>query len=611
MLLCLMLLIPAVSDAKNEVSDAQPADSLKSSKPKYIWKGEANIEAGSNFHLTKGNKKTHNIGKFGAKAGFTRDKFAMDIATSVSQDHKLSGRFGGNVNVEDGDTTRKIDASTNENTKLNTESSLKLEWNPGKNHYGAYYSYEFNSRKPTNFNITTSGSGSLKRELESSLEKGDKHSNRHRFGFGYEHSFSGGEKVLNVTYDHEIYAYDEYSEWITGEIQGNGISIDNQGIGIVADNIDAGEASRYRSTPSSNYNDGVLAAVYASRNLFKIKGLGAEFGLNFHINNLLEYNSAANYIKGVWVDSIAARENFHYRTISMTPFAKLRYERGIYALALTMSPEYFAYKLDGDSHVGDINRGKVANLFELTGTFKLWQHHAISLNLKRYDDRPDYLMICWFPRYSSIYANEIYVGNPDLNNSVNINTKLTYSYSFKGISANLELCDEYMPKKIAKTYNNEIYDGKEYRVYTWINGGKSNDFKVLLSGGWKGEHLYFFLGGEYSYYWGLSASGNETRSTEYSFKTQAKYSFKDWSFEGNAKYQSGINRSYFSISSIIDGNFKITKRFGKHLSMFLYGQNLMDRPVLVETRSEDLSEIRYEKYIDYKRLVKLGVTYKF
>jgi len=468
------------------------------------------------------------------------------------------------------------------------------------NSFKAYYIFSCSKNTPDNYNLTTIRIDSL--DFDYSNENGSKKSFRHNLGLKYVRQITKTDALLTCSYDAELYSYDEYTEWVTGKAKA-----DLQEKEITKNQ----ELSRYRSTPDTRFNNGKFKISYQDKKFVNVEYLDVEFSLNFQYKNLIENRSAANYVNQQWRDSIPARENFHYRTLSIVPLSHVRYNVAFYKLDLTVSPDYFAYKLDGNSQVGHVDRGKIANLFDMTHAFDLSPGHTLSARFSRNDDRPDYLQICWFPRYSSVYADEIYMGNPDLKNSVTTSARLSYDFSYKKFSTQLTVGDVFKPRKIEQTYSNEVIDGKEYRVYTWINGGKSNEVNTSLSLGWNGRILAASLSGRYNYYKGISVSESVTKSSDYSFSSFMALNLKSWRIEANASYQSGMDRTYYSISSIIDGNFKVAKRFGDHLSIYLFGQNLLDHPVTVKTVSEDETEVRYERYLNYKRFLKLGINWSF
>ena len=144
-----------------------------------------------------------------------------------------------------------------------------------------------------------------------------------------------------------------------------------------------------------------------------------------------------------------------------------------------------------------------------------------------------------------------------------------------------------------------------------MNGGRSVEGNADLTLGWQDGNFEAVVNGHFNTYKGYTMSGSETKSNSYSFSGRAAYTLKTWKFQADAKYSSGVTRTYYSITSLVDANFLITKTFGEHFRVFLQGKDLLDRPVTVKTTSEDETEIRYERHNDYKRLVRIGVNYKF
>ena len=564
--------------------------------PKGKWDGNIVLEGASNFHLTPESKRSHNLGVVGATVDYSLGGLSLNLSSKLELEHRITGAAGGNIRVADGDTTKKADASVNEKSYISSVSGINLGWykNP-EDRFKAYYNYSFDKSTPDNYNLTTTAVEGSITEFDYTVQTGDHRNGTHKGGASYEHDFITIGAMLSASLDVAFHNNSKYSEWTSGQGKGE---------------LDT-DPSRYRTTPTSDYSNYVLQVTYSDKRFFDLNNLDVDFSLTYHFKDLSDHQSAANYINEQWQDSTSAREDFNYRTATLTPKARVRYTIGIYKVDLTYSPQYFAYKLSGNSQEGDINKGKISHLVNLTNTFNPWPEHSFILKFAREEDRPDYLQICWFPRSSNTYSNELYVGNTDLQSCITTTGNLIYEYKRKRFNANLNLSCVFQPRKIEQTYNTEEIDGKEYRVYTWVNGGRSTEGNADLSLGWKEGNFDAVVNGHFNIYKGYSMSGSETKSNSYSFSGRAAYTLKTWTFQADAKYSSGVTRTYYSITSLVDANFLITKTFGEHFKVFLEGKDLLDRPVTVKTTSEDETEIRYERHNDYKRLVRIGINYKF
>jgi len=579
------------------------------------WNGDFQLDAGTNFKMSPQNQNSRNMGNLSAKIGRSGKKFEFDVMASASIDYLFTGSVGLDVRAEGGDTTGVIDATATEVRNLAVKTGASLRWIPNRyNRFTLEYSYGYDRGTPKDYTLSDGNIHQDTLKASFAMKDADNDVNVHKLVFNYERSFRKSESRLTVDADMNYSRTANYSEWITGtgekskeEIirakEAGGLSEEERRNGAVIER-------RYRDTPSQRVSVTNARVKYEDKNFCRIKNLDFNAALNLKIRGLEDHRQSANYVDGQWRDSIEVRENFLYRTSALTPSVYVGYEIGKYEVNFSYSPELFLRQLDSDSKKGDITKGDVAHVFSMNNSFTPWEGHSFFLNGGRSESRPDYLQICWFPRQSIKYSNEVYKGNPDLHNEVRAAGELGYRLSKSKFNTSFTISHVYKHGKIEQTYSTEEYDGREYRVYTWVNGGKSHETSGTLNVGWDGDALSAHVEGSYNLYRGVNMSGDETRSGDYSVRAAAEYRLKTWSFAADMAYQSDLVRDYSTLKSLVNCNARITKKF-KHFTLTLDGRDLFDKPLEILTKSSDGTELRYEKTVNNKRLFILGVHYSF
>jgi len=580
------------------------------------WSGEIGFDAGSNFFLSPQSKNTHNLGNISGKLGYEGEKFSFGLEATGKYRHLIVGQVGQNYkNGQDESKELKIDrfeSSLIETTEINSATKVDFGWKATeKDSFNAFYSFEYDNVKP---NTYTFESFPLENDLVNysvSCSKEDNFNRIHNFGISYTRTFEKPDRQLFADIQAEI-----------GNSYENADCLDGNGIGkkleegtdpeTIVKYIRANltDSLRYRIQPYSGNKDFKWNAVFTEPEFAGVENLTLDFSFGGHRNSLEEHFQGSTLINHEWRDSTSYRENFRFRTLRITPAVRVRYSIDWYSLDFEYSPEYYAYKLDSDERIGDVSVGSVAHQIKMANTFTPWKGHEFNLGFSREEERPEYIQICWFARDGQ-YSDEKYRGNPDLKNSITTKTNLSYTYSRKRFVANFNSGYTYQPRKIVKTYEYEMIEDQECRVYTWINGGNSHEFNEDLKLAWLGKRFKAELSGNYTYYRGFSHKGTETNSSEFSFSANAEYYLKKWTFSAGGGYQSEVKRTFVGRSAIPDCSLKVSKIFGKHICLYLEAKAILDRDLSITTESEDKTETRVETYRNNNRIFVLGFKYVF
>jgi len=567
-------------------------------KSKGSWSGSAGLYGGTNFQKTQLGKKSHNVGGVSGSLNYSTDKFGINLFAVSSYDHLFSGGMAKTITSLESTSTEAYDGSANEATDFFTEAGFGLDWRPSSNDkYGLDYKFSFNHAEPSNWIAST---GPIDDVLGAafSQELANNYTRSHDVSFSYQHIYNKPGRDLQITGSASFLDNGNCSNWTVGDITGEKKR---------EKRIDL---RQYRMNPSTDNAEYKLGATFTDKRFAGVDGLDLKFLLNTKFKLLNDHTRGANLVNGEWKDSTSIREDFCYRTFTLTPSVKVNFKRGFYKLDATLSPELFSQKLDSGTKIGDISKTPLAFTCSINNTFEPWNGHRFTLNYGRSISRPGYLQVCWFLRPGSQDSNELYQGNQDLMPAITNKIKGGYNFTYKRFSATLSLGYTNKNKKIEKTYSNKEIDGREYRVYTWINGGMSNETNTSLNLSWNGERFHFGVEGYYNFFRGLSSKGSESRSNDYGVTTDVEYNVKSWVFRMDSAYQSDVERSYVSLASRLVTNARISKQIGR-FNIYLDGKDLFDMPIVTTTMSEDESEYRYEETHFNRRLFVLGVDFSF
>lgn len=290
---------------------------------------------------------------------------------------------------------------------------------------------------------------------------------------------------------------------------------------------------------------------------------------------------------------------------------RLQYSFRRFDFDFSITPEFYTDKLDDSSHQEGFDWGRVSPIIKLNTFWNLSDSHRIGLTLMRNISRPDYLQMCWFRRPGA-YVNELQEGNPNLRPVITNRSVLEYRFKSGRFASNLELGYSYAKDIIERTFRKEVVEDKEFRIYTWINAGRSSTSNAKLSLAWNGKSFKTSVVGNYNYFIGIDNNNVERRSSDYSITTDAQYDFPwQMSVLARFRYQSKIIRNYSNITEYIGLDARISQKFFKKLDVFFEAKDLFDRPIETLTSSVDRLSAQLVIETFNRRLFSLGLQFNF
>jgi len=567
--------------------------------------GDLHLDGGTNFHTNPLQKNTYNMGGGNARIGYSTDKITIDLYGNISCTKRIFGTVGMNIATVGQDSTKKADLSADMVRNLTFGTGVHFQWTPSEgNTFKVSYSYTNDRATPLAASVVTDEISDKKADRDISFKETDNRFNSHKAGINYTHKFDRKGRMLEFIATFKSADDDKLSSWTLGKGEGDLSKIK------LGDIKNVTITRQYRNIPSSEDMQIITSVKYAENAIFGVKDLDMDATLLYDFSELRDHQASENFKETQWVDSVEVREDFIFRTARLIPMLHINYKVWKYEIDASYSPEYYAHKLDSDKKKGKIDNDVVSHFFSINNTLVPWEGHEFKLGGNRSEIRPGYLEICWFPRQSPQYANEIYQGNEKLLPTICADAYFSYKYTFKRFSTLLDIGHNYTRRKIEQTYNNDVIDGREYRIFTWINGGRSHETNVVVKLSWNGKQLSATTRARLNYYHGTNDSGDETHSGDYNISGDIKYRLKTWTFSADAAYQSDRQRNYNTLGEIIKCNARISKSFGK-FGIYLQGHDLFDSPIVLITKSEDGSGTRYEQTRKNNRIFLLGLDWSF
>jgi hypothetical protein len=376
-------------------------------------------------------------------------------------------------------------------------------------------------------------------------------------------------------------------------------------------------SNRYRITPFSNaFNLYSVLRLQDSVLTGKVR-LMLEPGVRLAVNRVVDRNSGATLdtIIGeeeIWRDSVSLRETFHFLTLRTEPYlvadlaySKLRvsanYALQVYARRLTDSLHRTGL---GEPRFYPVGNGSVAWLFS--------DHHRVTLGNELSVSHPGYLQMCWYVRPGD-YPNQRIVGNPQLRSTRTQRYYFNYRFDYGRFHSATELFYRRVIGEVERTWSNETIDGMEYKVFTWVNAADSRAMGGSQRFSWTGRILLAHLQLDYT---GNRRQMRESGEVKESFDWRLSGDFtwkmgRGWEMGADAVYTSKVRTFYSLFGEYCALSARVQKSFKNGLTLYLRGRDLLDKEITHQYLSADGKEGWLEKIRLNRRLVLLGLSWKF
>lgn len=427
-------------------------------------------------------------------------------------------------------------------------------------------------------------------------------------------SFDSGRRILHSSLALQGIGSRRTNTWIvfkTDEGEGEG------GTAIAEDDI-SGYAWKYRITPRSlDHNldgdihlqmtglDGSVQLQYAP-------------GLRLTARHALDENSGATRInvweeesEEVWRDSSRLRETFNYLSTLVEPYLSADFHWESLEAHANYACQVYARRLNDDSHQQPLKIKGVYPVGKANVKWTISPKHSLNLTNQFSVSHPDYLKICWYDRTAG-YLDQLYRGNEQLLSPWTQRYGLEYEFKRKRFFSQTSISYTNVQNEIDQTWSEEEIEGRQYKVFRWINSSDSHSAGLTEKLGWRGKVITADLGLTYNQTQ-RKAKTSDTVKKSFDWRLSADVSAqlgKGWSIGVDANYQSAVATFFTLFKEYCKLNAHIQKDF-KHVTLYLEGRDLLDQPMETSFLSEELQEFWVEEVRSNRRIFILGAKWNF
>lgn len=549
----------------------------------------------------------HGLGEGGARITYSSTKFQWNLNVRGSYEDRTSDSYRvsfSGISREDIPLTLDAISQFSDNGKGIGVIRSDLRWTPAAGRtYEAWFQYGFQIDDATHttfkegIDIEDSDIDEIDR-IDLYLEVAKTIDQRGMAGIRAARQLDGPKKVLYWDLSFDDNYKDRHSEWLNMDAS--------------SDNINGGI---YRLTPRTDTR--TLSGIVHFTDSIRIRRpakLMIDPGLRIISNQSLDHNRGATLIdmdKNEWRDSTRLREDFNFLALTVEPYlaANMTWDR--FQVHVDYAPQMYSRRLTDDTHK---QRLKLRPPHPVGNGFISWNvspSHRLTLRNRLEVRHPDYIQICWYERQGA-YMNQIYRGKEKLR-SIGIHTySLDYEFRYRRFLATTGLAYVRRTNEIDQTFTNEMIEGREYQVFTWVNASHSHSTSISEQLGWRSERLNANVGITYNGTRRTSSETGETRlSTDWKAWADASLSLPHgWTMGANVNYRSDVATFFTIFKQYCTLNARIQKRFGKVI-VFIQGRDLLDNKIEREYTSADFNEMWVETTRNNRRIVMLGMQWGF
>ena len=504
-----------------------------------------------------------------------------------------------------------------ETTKpLTTSIKSDFSWFPSPDrNYSAWILYQYKNDRASNHSINVAGNLEDVDKFSYYYEEPVMDEHKVESGVRTHRSFDGGRSILQSSLSFQVIGNRRVDTWTVlkageGDMEG-GQAVDIEDV--------QGYAWKYRITPRGrDFN--VDGDIHLQRTILDqdVK-LKLTPGVRVSSKHTMDQNSGATRINlktdgtdaGEWKDSTRLRETFNFLSLRADPYLVADFKWKNIEAHADYAAQVYARRLNDDERRQPLRIKGVYPVGKANVKWTISPKHTLNLTNQLSVAHPDYIKICWYDR-SAGYLDQLYRGNENLISPTTDKVGLEYEFKYKRFLSRSSVTYSYVANEIDQTWTNEEIDGRQYKVFHWLNSSNSHAVGFSQKLGWNGKVIVANMGLTFNQTRRIATAGDKVKNS-FDWKLNADVTArlgKGWSIGADAKYQSKVATFFTIFKQYCELNAKIQKDF-KNFTLYLQGRDLLDQTRETSFESEELQEYWIESVRSNRRFFVIGVKWKF
>lgn len=553
----------------------------------------------------------HGLGEGNVGFGYKSPKFQWSTRLKASYEPKTAERYRleAKSGKEEKDLNLHALIKSNVTRPLDLGFRTDFTWTPAvQKKYGAWlnirYQLDGNEAEICNAAIRTQDyteEWAIRRRLT--------------FTAGFNSSRPIGRRTLQSSVTAEFKTDDKHNQWNTLGAKGSEIwqvedlnKLDPNKLNLWA--------SVYRLTPFSG-NLSTDAVVHLRDTVLRTRHkLILDPGIRANVKYTYDENSGATMTNPLgnnyeWRDSTSLRENFLFFTLQAEPYVAADYTFGPLKVKADYGVQVYVRKLENERHIDTPTTAIPHVTGKSSLTWKIHPSHELGLSHERTVKHPTYLQICSFERPGA-FTNQIWRGNTELASITSTLVSVDYKFTWKRFSAGSSTSYTRKLNEVDQTFQKEVIEGREYKVFTWMNSSNSHVGGMTNWLAWSGKWVDAKLNVKYTHTYRLAQMEKKKQHTD-EWRIQGNFLFKlgqGWSIGADMSYKSPTMTLHTLMTAYWTLNARVQKKF-KNFTVYFQGKDLLEHMQQNQYVSVYGDEVWVEQIYQNRRLLILGVNWNF
>lgn len=494
---------------------------------------------------------------------------------------------------------------------LSTSIRSDFTWLPSKDrNYTAWILYQYKNDRANNHSMTIKGDVEEVQDFSYYYEEPVMDEHKLETGVKTYRSFNGGRSILHSSVAFQLIGSQRVNTWTVFKTD------PGEGGTPIQDDELYGYAWRYRITPSSQ-DINLDADIHLQQTVLDGEvNLKITPGARLSTKQALDHNSGATQIslekeEPEWKDSTRLREFFNYLSVWADPYVAADFKWKNVEAHANYAAQVYARRLNDDTHQQPLKVKGVYPVGRANIKWTISPNHSLNLTNQMSVSHPDYLKICWYDRTAG-YLDQLYRGNEGLLSPKTRVYGLEYEFKYKRFISQSTVSYKRVLDEIDQTWTNEEIDGRQYKVFHWLNSSNSRSVGLTQKLGWRGKVIVANVGITYNQSRRTAKDSDKVKNS-FDWKLTSDITAflgKGWSVGADAKYQSKVATFFTIFKEYCELNVRIQKDF-KKFTLYLQGRDLLDQTRETSFESEELQEFWVEQVRSNRRIFVLGAKWKF